>query len=285
VARGAVSIQEVPRPLHRLTPLHDDPASGWLSPAAQRTIETLGWLAWSAYVLALFALFALVQGAFYGPLYFLQSGIQYALILTIAVSTAPAMRQAVVRLKHRRLRRLVTETVAAEALRIDDWGTLEGEPDGRVVSLVGRVRAGARLATPLGGEPCIGIALGCTQTYPGVLESGHDFALVDEHGRSIPIRVADGRLFGPPNARIFGDREGRLLVASLDLPAGATPTRDAFVVRDGDPLRVVGVKTTFVDPTQPGMRQAPLRIAITSSGTRPLLVYPGGSTHDGVVSR
>jgi hypothetical protein len=192
----------------------------------------------------------------------------------VALAAAPFVRPVVARLKHRVMKRLVARTVAAQALPLEEWRALAGEPDGRVISLVGRARGEARLAAPLGGERCIGVALECVDTTPGVVESLYDFDLVDEEGRAIPIKVASGRLFGPPNARIYGDAEGRLLVGSLDLPVGARPTSYALVVRDGDVVEVVGVKTTFVDPTQAGLRQAPFRVGLASSATHPLLVRP-----------
>jgi hypothetical protein len=195
------------------------------------------------------------------------------------MSLIPNMRRAVVRSKNSRLQRLVRAAAARQAVAIDDWSALDGEPDGRVVSLVGWVRARAELATLVGGEPCVGIALGCMQTYPGVLESVHDFDLVDDEGRAIPVQVAGGRLLGEPNRRVFADAEGRLLVASLDLPAGAVSTSDALVLRDGDAVAVIGFKATVVDPSAAGIRQAPVRTSIASAETRPLLIYPIPGEH------
>jgi hypothetical protein len=157
---------------------------------------------------------------------------------------------------------------------VDDWSALHGEPDGRAVSLVGWVQGHHQLATPVGGKPCVGIALGCVQNYPGVVESVHDFDLVDDDGRALPIQVAGGRLLGEPNIHVFADAEGRLLVASLDLPAGAVSTNEALVLRDGDAVMVIGFKTTLVDPSEVGIRQAPVRTALASAEARPLLLYP-----------
>jgi hypothetical protein len=41
--------QEPRRPLHRLTPLRDDPAAGWLSPPQALRVAMTGWVRWAAY--------------------------------------------------------------------------------------------------------------------------------------------------------------------------------------------------------------------------------------------
>ena len=146
-------------------------------------------------------------------------------------------------------------------------------PDGQLVSLVGWARARERLANPICGERCIGVALDCKMSYAGILESLHDFDLVDEQGRSVPISVAGGRLLGTPNVRVFSDNEGRLLVASLDCRRARCRPATALALRDGDPLMVVGFKTSAFDPSAGGMRQEPVRASLASVPTRPLLVY------------
>ena len=49
---------------------------------------------------------------------------------------------------------------------------------------------------------------------------------------------------------------------------------DAFVLRDGDPVMVVGFKQTALDPTAASMRATPARAAIGSSPPKPLLIFP-----------
>jgi hypothetical protein len=274
--RGRAEKTEIPRPLQRLTGLRDDPAAGWLSPAGSRRVAITGWLAWAGYSLALYLLGVVIPRVLFRTVLPLFVSPFQMLIGTALVGALvfPFARRIVVRIKNARMQTLVAGVVATEALQADDWGALEQEPEGRAISLVGWARRKLALPAPVGGEPAIGIALACVQSYEGVLESAHDFELVDESGRAILISVAGGRLLGPPNVRVFTDDPGRMLVASLDLPAGATPTGDAFVVRDGDPLMIIGFKKTIVDPALPGMRQPPLRVTIASAGERPLLIYP-----------
>src|SRR4029077_4732378 len=93
--------------------------------------------------------------------------------------------------------------------------------------------------------------------YSGLMETMQDFDLVDDQGRSLPIQAAGARLIARSNASILGDDvEGQLLISTLDLPLSVEPFPwDSYVLRDGDPIMVVGFKTTIVDPSQPGMRQ------------------------------
>jgi hypothetical protein len=274
----SASAPERPRPLHRLTPLGNDPIAGWLGTSSTGSIVMIGFVLWAAYALSWASVIVFLPLAlgFFGLL--IRRVIWVFSALTGA-SLVPAMRRAVVRAKNNRLQRLVRSAAALEAVQVDEWSTLDGEPDGRAVSVVGWVKGRHQLATPVGGEPCVGIALGCVQNYPGVVESLHDFDLVDDDGRVMPIRVAGGRLLGEPNARVFANAEGRLLVASLDLPAGAVSTSDALVLRDGDAVMVIGFKTSLVDPSEVGMRQAPVRTALVSAESKPLLLYPIPGQH------
>lgn len=196
--------------------------------------------------------------------------------------------------------RLVRREAGRLAKRLDNWALLDGEPEGAVVSVVGWARGHSYLERPLGGRPCLGMALRCrgeteevrlqrnrwgrqgalvvSRWCSGLYELLHDFDLVDDSGRSIPIKVADGRMLARPNVELHGDDvDARLLIASLDLPLGALPsTRQAFVLHDGDPVLVIGFKSTVVDPSAPGAgpRGAPLRATLVSDSTRPLLVIP-----------
>ena len=143
------------------------------------------------------------------------------------------------------------------------------------MSLVGWIKAHAKLPEPVAGQPCVGIALACHQRYPGVLETLSDFELVDEAGRTVPIQVAGARMLGESNVNLTNANERRLLIASLDLPVGAVATGwDAFVLRDGDPIMAVGFKQTALDPTQATLRAPAARPAVVSLATKPLLIFP-----------
>src|SRR5262249_49094991 len=154
------------------------------------------------------------------------------------------------------------------------WSKFEEAPDDQPISLVGWVRARAQLRFRVDGQACVGLALGCRlktlqtyttndydiwtgrrqeveyiQRYSEVMETLHDFDLVDDAGRSIPIRVAGGRLLGERNVALLGDDpEERDLIAWLALPRGCRPLpKKAYALRDGDPVMVVGYKTTVRD--------------------------------------
>ena len=64
--------------------------------------------------------------------------------------------------------------------------------------------------------------------------------------------TGDGRLLADSNVQLSrASQDDRQLVMSLDLPASAVPTDwNVFVVRDGDPVMVVGTKTTIQDLTR-----------------------------------
>ncbi|HVV50593.1 MAG TPA: hypothetical protein VHO06_13085, partial [Polyangia bacterium] len=49
------------RPLHRLTPLRDDPARAWLSTGERFRIDALGWFLWVVYLVGMYTLRQIVR--------------------------------------------------------------------------------------------------------------------------------------------------------------------------------------------------------------------------------
>jgi hypothetical protein len=196
----------------------------------------------------------------------------------IAVSAGAALlwpwRRMILRARSAKAAELIRASVPAEAIAVDDFAELERQPDGAVVSLVGWVRARDQLPQQVAGGPCIGLALPCQQRYPGVMETLADFDLADEAGRAILVQVAGGRMLAETNVTLSDANARMLLIGSLDLPMGAVVTGwDAFVLRDGDPVMVVGFKQTAMDPTQGSLRGPPARATIGSLDPKPLLIF------------
>ena len=264
---------ELPRPLHRLTPLRDDPAAVWMSRGQRLKIAMLGWRKWTTYAVGMTMLRILIGQVLVRAIVFVPSYVPWVIMVAIVGATVKAMRRAVLRSQSTRMSDLLQTSPPLDALKVDDWAQLDDEPDGRMVSLVGWVRGRAKLS--VAGDPCLGLALPCQQTYPGVLESLHDFDLVDEQEHPLPIKVTGGRLFGAPNLSLSDGHHRRTLLASLDLPVGAVMTGwDTYVLRDGDPVMILGFKQTLADPNQHGARQVPLQVSIASLSNRPLLIFP-----------
>jgi len=291
-------------PLHRLTMLRDDPAAKWLSPwsrlqaAAAGLVVPAVWVAVVGYAAVQVALAELSGRAVVptaGPRFLVCLG-----VLMVLSCLLPTVYWASLQLRSRALLALVWKGVVDEALAVDDWSTFDEGPDDRPISLVGWVRARRLLGFRVDGQPCLGLALGCRlkslqsyvsahydirtgrrqevayiQRYSEVMETLHDFDLVDRDGRAIPIRVAGGRLLGQRNVALLGDdQDERDLITWLALPRGCRPLpKKAYVLRDGDPVMVVGYKTTVRDPEQAGLRDAPVQATLGSATPLPLLVY------------
>ena len=262
--------QEARRPLHRLTPLRDDPAGVWLTPPQRLRITIAGWMSWSAFGIAWFVCWVTVLLVF-------RMGIMMTSVYGMmgAVALVWPVRRMIMRRLSARMADMVRASTPAMGVAIDDVVALERQTDGTLVSVVGWIRAREQLPQDVGGGPCIGLALACHQKYPGVLETLNDFELVDEAGRAVLVQVAGGRLLGASNVNLTDDKARRLLIASLDLPVGAVATGwDAFVLRDGDPVMVVGFKQTTLDPSQSSLRAPPARASLGSVAPRPLLIFP-----------
>jgi hypothetical protein len=265
--------QEARRPLHRLTPLRDDPVAVWLTPPQRLRITIAGWLSWLSFGLLWFICWVTVlllfrMGMMMTSVYGVMAGL--ALIWPV--------RRVIMRRLSAKMAGLVRASTPAMAVAIDDVAQMERQPDGTLVSVVGWIRARQQLPEAVGGEPCIGLALACHQKYPGVLETLNDFDLIDEAGRAVLVQVAGARMLGESNVNLTDGKARRLLIASLDLPVGAVATGwDAFVLRDGDPVMAVGFKQTTLDPTQTNLRSPPARTSLGSLPPRPLLIFPLGA--------
>jgi hypothetical protein len=271
-----------------LTRLKEDPASSWLTPIDRAIVTVKGWAAWIAYaafIRGAFAAFYYVISTASGDFNLAQTvrvgfGRYMSLpgLLTAALAGAliVPMRRAVVRLRASTVEKMARQAAIAEAAAIDDFPALDDEPDGRLVSLVGWVRGHGYLYQPVAGERAVGLTLHCQTDVPLVMESMHNFDLLDEDGNTALVVTGDGRMFGQANVRLErASQDDRQLVTSLDLPATAVPTDwNVFVVRDGDPVMVVGTKTTVQDLEQLQRGRGAQRTAIASTKGRPLLLFP-----------
>jgi hypothetical protein len=292
-------------PLHRLTMLRDDPAAKWLSPWSRLQAAAAG-LALPAIAIVIAGV-ALMEGGIAEasrrtPASTEQTRYLIAFgVLVLLAFLAPTLYWVSLQLRSRAILALVWKGVVAEALALDDWSKFADAPEDQPISLVGWVRARRELRHRVDGQPCVGLALGCRlktlQTYVGsrydiwtgrreeieyiqryseVMETLNDFDLINDAGETLPIRVAGGRLLGERNVALLGDDpDERELITWLALPRGCRPLpRKAYVLRDGDPVMVVGYKTTVRDPAQAGLREAPVQAALASASPLPLLVYP-----------
>src|SRR5262245_9033462 len=124
------------RPLHRLTPLRDDPAAAWLTPAQRWRVSMTAFIAWTAFwVLGAFGWLAMLLAVRMG---FLLTSL-YWWMGVIAVIWP--VRRIVMRRSNATMVELVRSSTPAAAVAVDDFSELDRQPDGAVVSLVGWIRA------------------------------------------------------------------------------------------------------------------------------------------------
>ena len=269
---GAWGSEQTVRPLHRMTPLRDDPAFAWLSPGEKFRIDAFGWFLWAAFVAITLVVRRIVHVAIFTFVTPIFSGrISIMIVGGLAAALAPGIRRSILRAKNRRLETLLRDQ--ANEVAADDWAALESAPNDTVVSAVGWVRGRQHLSKPIGGEPAVGVGIPCQHRFPGVFESLHDFELVDEEGRAILILASEGRMFGTPNVAL-DSHELRHLYADLGIPSGATNSGwQIHRLRSGDPVMVVGHKQTVVDPGEPSFRGPQGRLALASAPPCPLMIF------------
>jgi hypothetical protein len=264
----------LPGPLSRLTPLRDDPVAGWLSRAARLFARMSTWWAWTAYGLLLGAIWFSTEYVIEVVLH--TSGRRLPTIAMVAAAGAlwVPVRRGIIGLRARAI--LSRAKAAAESLAtsLDDLKAFPAEPDGRLISLVGWVSADGFLPRQVDGQDVVGLAIGVQDTYPYVFETMLNFDLVDETGEAVLVATAGGRLIGRSTVRLQrGSDAARSLVNWLDIPASATPTDwNAFVLREGDPVMVIGTKATLQDMSEMERHRPTVRPALATSPGRPVLI-------------
>lgn len=296
-------------PLHRWTLERDDPAAAWLSFTDRVTATLWGtippivsFLVFSILPL----LWALERMRHYRKVFAGHAGVPHAWPVQLAFLMAAGgawlafagVRWASAQLKARAVRAAARRRALAQAKQADDWDALAGQPDGQLVSVVGWVRGRRHLSHRIDGQASVGAAIDCRgsviefrtpnnrrmhrrrvayrQPHEVLMEVLHDFDLVDEAGRSLAVLAADARLLGRKNTDKLGDDpQEQLFLHALNLPLDLIPCGDdTFVLRDGDPILVVGFKTTTFDPDEVSRRNPTPRTALASSPPRPLLIFP-----------
>jgi hypothetical protein len=263
--------------LHRVTPLRKDPAAGWLSRDGKLAVwlqGTLAWFCWAAIVRASFMITAYLLTVPDFDTSTMGATPPRLVAGFVAVTLLPVSHYFGIWLRAKKTASRAQADARDVARPVDDLQALEAEPDGNVVSLVGWVSGHGYLLHRAGGHQAVGITMHCRGQH--LVESMHNLDLVDEAGNSALVIAAGARLMGAPNMQLSrADDEDRNLVHSLDLPAGIVPTYwSAYVVRDGDPVMIIGVKATIHDPSQAERGRPVMRAAVTSDKQRPLLVIP-----------
>lgn len=189
---------------------------------------------------------------------------------------------------------LMRNRLARLARGAADLSSFAGEADGMLMHVKGRVRARETLPALLGEERAVYrrvlIQFGGVRV---IHEAAVDFSLVDEKGEQATVQVAGARLLVPnPERRLFDEEPAGF--KDLALPAELLRELEArrqmmergkqvdairigeFLVRDGDPVELVGYKTRTIDINMSDRleRDLPLRATLRSGKELPLLISP-----------
>ena len=253
---------ELPRPLHRLTPLRDDPLRAWLSPAqraaggddrlgrlgaVRHAADRSSWWAAGHAVRqrAVRDRRAAADGAG-------RDGGAGAGVADAPRGDADAQPQDGGAGAPERARRGAGRSTTSRC-----WNS---EPDGRWCRWsAGRRRATAcrrrwrqRRHRPPDGRRSVHRSQ--HRVPPALPGRARDVARLRpgrRGGNTVLVQMADARMLGASNVNLTDANARRMLIASLDLPVGAVATGwDAYGLRDGDPVMVVGFKQVAMDPTQ-----------------------------------
>jgi hypothetical protein len=175
-----------------------------------------------------------------------------------------------------------------------DLSKLKQEADGELVHVRGRIKARETLQPLLGDGPAVYrrvvFSVGGERW---VHEAAVDFHLVDATGERVLVQVAGAHLVAPEPKRTKIEGETAHSIFELTLDPQLRKSADSagvrigradksaisageIVLRDGDEVEVVGVKTRSIDPTVEMrlMRDTPERATLRSGKELPLIVSP-----------
>jgi hypothetical protein len=174
-----------------------------------------------------------------------------------------------------------------------DPARLPAEADGELVHVVGRVRCPTPgLTSILDGKPVVWrrLVFSFNNFRRVVHEAASDFQLVGDGGEPIAIEPGEGRLLAPEGKRVAFDQDHAVATALVELVpgslSGVIPKSRGkrkwkvrvteAVLRDGDPIEVLGYKSRTVDPTMAARleRDTPYRASLRGGHALPLLVTP-----------
>lgn len=166
-----------------------------------------------------------------------------------------------------------------------DRATLEAAADGAVASLRGTVRAIAALDDEPGAvwtrvDASVQTITSFTERWQLVYEEGVDFDLVlDDNATTVRVESTNAFFVAPPGALEQAPDDGWLAgTLPSRMPAAPPQLLSAHRrwLKDGARVRIVGVKSRFVDASVESRmaRETPLRIAVAAGPSRPLLIVP-----------
>src|SRR4029077_3174098 len=123
---------EARRPLHRLTPLRDDPMSFWLTPPQRLRITIAGWLSWPSFGFIWFVCWITVLVLF-------RMGMMMTSVYGIMAGVAMVwpVRRMIMRRLSVKMAGIVRTSTPAMGVAVDDFAALERQQDGTLVSVVG----------------------------------------------------------------------------------------------------------------------------------------------------
>ena len=163
--------QDARRPLHRLTPLHADPAAAWLTSNQRFAVTMTGAFYWLLYFISLMVAFFVQAVLLARTIVFFNLRLPSVATAMLGVALFWPMRRLVLRRKAAKGAQLVRESAPSLGVAIDDFNELERQPDGTAVSLVGWIKAHAQArrsrspASPASGSrsPVIRSTRGCSR--------------------------------------------------------------------------------------------------------------------------
>jgi hypothetical protein len=175
-----------------------------------------------------------------------------------------------------------------------DLSKLKQEQDGELLHVRGRIKAKETLSPLLGeGGAVYRRVVFTVGSERWVHEAAVDFHLVDSTGERVLVQVDGAHLVvpDPKRTRIEGETARNVFDLTLDPALRQNAERAGVrigradkgaivagevVLRDGDEVEIVGVKTRSIDPTVEMrlMRDTPERATLRSGHELPLIISP-----------
>ena len=116
--------QDARRPLHRLTPLRDDPAAAWLSPGQRFQVLISKWISWVVFAILLRMLFWAQMALMWHLFRFIDWRLPAVFTGMAGVALIWPARRIILRRRSAKIAALVHESTQATAVAINDFSDL-----------------------------------------------------------------------------------------------------------------------------------------------------------------
>ena len=198
--------QDARRPLHRLTPLHADPAAAWLTSNQRFAVTMTGAFYWLLYFIFLMVAFFVQAVLLARTIIFFNLRLPSVATAMLGVALFWPMRRLVLRRKAAKSAQLVRESAPSLGVAIDDLTSSNGSPTAPRCHWSAGSRRAPSSQSGSAASPASASRSPAIRSIRGCSRRSTTSSWSTRRDATVPIQVAGARMLGEPNVNL-GERE------------------------------------------------------------------------------